>query len=400
MPTVAYIRRSRPRDAVVRCWRTCSTRSFIFEIRVRMIRRSVSSWLSPGPRVPIPPPVRDRCVQRRVRRGSWYSSWASSTWSRPSWVCACWAKMSRISRLRSMTLTFRRPSSAFCWPGDSSSSAMRISKPVSLFACASSSALPLPTYQFGSTWRRFCHSAPTTSAPAVTASAASSFRLSSAVQPASSPVSTATRKAFSTGGARSIGARGLMGAVAYPAPSPAPPFAPVQGALADARRSHSEGRSMTDTDHLPPEYVAALEGTPPPADQDAFAEPSEVEHPEPRTDTEIYEGDIESGAVPAWDDVLDELSTLTDRPGETDDPNVAAEEGEAWIPPVDPPVVADASAPGGAVVAAGFGTTALDEPFDADHHGEALSEDDEVTARVREALLADARTSRLADRVD
>lgn len=157
---------------------------------------------------------------------------------------------------------------------------------------------------------------------------------------------------------------------------------------------------MTDTDHLPPEDVAALEGTPPPADQDAFAEPSEVEHPEPRTDTEIYEGDIESGAVPAWDDVLDELSTLTDRPGETDDPNVAAEEGEAWIPPVDPPVVADASAPGGAVVAAGFGTTALDEPFDADHHGEALSEDDEVTARVREALLADARTSRLADRVD
>ena len=48
---------------------------------------------------------------------------------------------------------------------------------------ASSSALPLPTYQLGSTWRRFCHSAPTTSAPAVVASAASSVRLSSAVQP-------------------------------------------------------------------------------------------------------------------------------------------------------------------------------------------------------------------------
>ena len=156
---------------------------------------------------------------------------------------------------------------------------------------------------------------------------------------------------------------------------------------------------MTDTDHLPPEDVAALEGTPPPQDQDAFAEPSEVEHPEPPTDTEIYEGEIEAGAVPAFDDVLDELSTLADRPGETDDPNVAAEEGEAWVPPMDPPVVADGTAPGGVVVAAGFGTTALDEPFDADHHGEALTEDDEVTARVREALLADARTSRLADRV-
>src|SRR5436189_4887231 len=54
----------------------------------RMIRRSVSSWLSPGPRVPMPPPVRDRCVQRRVSRGSWYSSCASSTWRRPSCVRA------------------------------------------------------------------------------------------------------------------------------------------------------------------------------------------------------------------------------------------------------------------------------------------------------------------------
>src|SRR5262245_27216723 len=112
--------------------------------------------------------------------------------------------MSRISRLRSMTLTFSRLSSAFCWLGDSSSSAMSSVKPVSLFARPSSSALPLPTYQFGSTWRRFCHSAPTTSAPAVVARFASSFSDSSAVQPPSSPTSTATRNAFSTGAARSI----------------------------------------------------------------------------------------------------------------------------------------------------------------------------------------------------
>ena len=89
-----------------------------------MIRRSVSSWLSPGPRVPMPPPVRDRWVHSLVRRGSWYSSWASSTWRRPSWVWACSAKMSRISRLRSMTLTFSSSSRARCWAGDSSSSAI------------------------------------------------------------------------------------------------------------------------------------------------------------------------------------------------------------------------------------------------------------------------------------
>ena len=199
MPTVGHSRRSRPRAAVSRCWRTCSTRSFIFEIRVRMIRRSVSSWLSPGPREPMPPWVRERCVHSRVRRGSWYSSWASSTWSRPSWVWAWSAKMSRISRLRSMTLTLRSSSSARCWAGDSSSSATSRSKPVSRLAATRSSALPLPTYQLGSTWRRFCHSAPTTSAPAVVARLASSASESSALQPSSEPVSTATRNAFSTG---------------------------------------------------------------------------------------------------------------------------------------------------------------------------------------------------------
>ena len=127
--------------------------------------------------------------------------------------------MSRISRLRSITLTLSRLSRLFCCAGLSSSSATRTSKPVSDFACASSSALPLPTYQLGSTWRRFCHSAPTTSAPAVVARAASSVRLSSADQPSSAPVSTATRKAFSTGGARSMVSRGLMAVTGYRWPS-------------------------------------------------------------------------------------------------------------------------------------------------------------------------------------
>ena len=204
METVGHSRRSRPRAAVSRCWRTCSTRSFIFVIRVRMIRRSVSSWLSPGPREPMPPWVRDRWVHSRVSRGSWYSSWASSTWSRPSWVWAWSAKMSRISRLRSMTLTLSSSSSERCWAGDSSSSATSTLNPVSRLAASRSSALPLPTYQFGSTWRRFCHSAPTMSAPAVVASEASSDSESWADQPSSAPVSTATRNAFSTGVSRSM----------------------------------------------------------------------------------------------------------------------------------------------------------------------------------------------------
>jgi osmotically-inducible protein OsmY len=52
------------------------------------------------------------------------------------------------------------------------------------------------------------------------------------------------------------------------------------------------------------------------------------------------------------------------------------------------------------MVAAGFGTTAEDEPFDADHHGELLYASDERTARVEEALRADARTSAFADRIE
>ena len=157
---------------------------------------------------------------------------------------------------------------------------------------------------------------------------------------------------------------------------------------------------MTDTDHLSPEDVAALEGTPARSDQDAFAEPFEIEQREGPTDTEVYEGELEAGGgLEAAAGPFDELTTLEERPGETGDPNVAAEEGEAWVPPVDPPVVADRTSPDGMTVAAGFGTTAIDEPFDADHHSSALPADDEVTARVREALLADARTSRLADRV-
>ena len=39
-------------------------------------------------------------------RGRMYSSWASSTWSFPSALTACWAKMSRMSSVRSTTRDF------------------------------------------------------------------------------------------------------------------------------------------------------------------------------------------------------------------------------------------------------------------------------------------------------
>ena len=55
------VARSRPTSSIL------SVRRWIFS---RMRRRSTSSCCSPGPRVPIPPSWRERCVHARVRRGS------------------------------------------------------------------------------------------------------------------------------------------------------------------------------------------------------------------------------------------------------------------------------------------------------------------------------------------
>jgi hypothetical protein len=122
------------------------------------------------------------------------------------------------------------------------------------------------------------------------------------------------------------------------------------------------------------------------------------------TPTRIYEGELEAGTPdtlePDADPVasLELLEDLELRSGETDDPAEAAEEGLTWIPPVDPPVSGVEN--GDPRIAAGFGTTSLDEPYDEDHHRTALPAEDEVTARVREALLADSATTGYADSLD
>ena len=66
--------------------------------------------------------------------------------------------------------------------------------------------------------------------------------------------------------------------------------------------------------------------------------------------------------------------------------------------PVDPPVV-PSSGLEGIRVAAGFGTSALDEPYDANHHQAVVPGEDEMTDRVREALFADSMTTRYAEQL-
>jgi len=140
-----------------------------------------------------------------------------------------------------------------------------------------------------------------------------------------------------------------------------------------------------------------------PPDVGPIASADEVDTLGEMTGTRLYAGDLEArppdGDQPD-DDPSRNLELLVEgelRDGETDDPMEAAEEGLTWVPPVDPPLRVDADGP---EVAAGFGTTATDEPYDADHHAAALSPHDEIESRVLEALRADAATAGLADRLE
>lgn len=137
-------------------------------------------------------------------------------------------------------------------------------------------------------------------------------------------------------------------------------------------------------------------------DQVAYRRGDEVDRMGQLTNTEIYQGELEAGvnddlpAEPEHENVED-LAATELRAGETGDAQVAAEEGMTWVPPTDPPVVPDPDDPQGAQVAAGFGETAVDEPFDHDHPSQSIAGEDELSARVREALRADASTSRYAE---
>ena len=139
-------------------------------------------------------------------------------------------------------------------------------------------------------------------------------------------------------------------------------------------------------------------------DQAAYLTLDEVDTLGQLTPEQIYEGELEAGV---HDDLpgepveqnLEMLTELELRGDETDDPFIAAEEGFTYIAPIDPPVIPSPTSREGIEVAAGMGHSALDEPFDADHHSGFLPADDEMSARVREALRADASTSRFADEI-
>jgi hypothetical protein len=97
---------------------------------------------------------------------------------------------------------------------------------------------------------------------------------------------------------------------------------------------------------------------------------------------------------------LDLLTELDLRAEETSDVMEAAAEGYTYVPPIDPPVVPGSCGSwANAEIASGLGLSALDEPYDEEHHSSFLAGDDEVSTRVREALRADSSTTAYADRI-
>jgi hypothetical protein len=117
------------------------------------------------------------------------------------------------------------------------------------------------------------------------------------------------------------------------------------------------------------EQLQALEGEEMPADQDAILDVDEIEG-----ERELTLSEQEWG-VPVDPDL---------RSGETDDPLVAIEEGQTYVPPTDPPVI-----------------LAPDDPEGIDSPGrEEIDAESDINARIRDELRADAATTALADRLE
>lgn len=138
-------------------------------------------------------------------------------------------------------------------------------------------------------------------------------------------------------------------------------------------------------------------------DQAAFIDISDTDSLGYETAMELYEGEpgeeLENEGT-TESDSMELLTELELRADETDDVMEAVEEGYTYVPPIDPPIV-----PGrdgnyeNAEVASGLGVSSLDEPYDEDHHSDFLPTDDDMSARVRDALRADSSTSAYADRI-
>ncbi len=147
--------------------------------RTRLL--SISSFISPGPRPPIPPISLDMTLPFPVNRGNRYFSCASSTCTFPSLLWARRAKMSRISWERSITFNSVSSPIAFTWEGFSSWSKMSRVAPLLRALMTSSFNFPSPSRYLGFMCFGLCKTLSRTRTSLERASSASSSRESSSL---------------------------------------------------------------------------------------------------------------------------------------------------------------------------------------------------------------------------
>ena len=154
-PILKILDSSRFSRTVARFFSTALSWRSISWIWLRTLRRLSSSWLSPGPREPIPPAWRLSIIPCPTKRGSRYLSWARCTCSLPSWLLALMAKISKISCIRSMTLTPKLSSRLTFWRGVRRLLTMTVEISSASTSCRISSNLPEPTKVLLSYFSRF-----------------------------------------------------------------------------------------------------------------------------------------------------------------------------------------------------------------------------------------------------
>ncbi len=166
-------------------------------------------------------------------------------------------------------------------------------------------------------------------------------------------------------------------------------------------RSAASDAALNGPDVPVEEKAAELDGDSGRDNQTVFIDEDQIETvgDEERTlDVPVYEGSLEAEGAGFQSEHLESLTDLELREGETDDPRIAAEEGLTYIPPTDPPIVPSDDLQD-AEIASGFGMTSQSDPYDESHHDELLYAEDEFSARIRDALRADAQTADFADRI-
>jgi hypothetical protein len=166
----------------------------------------------------------------------------------------------------------------------------------------------------------------------------------------------------------------------------------------------SSTSTKLDSDEVPfEEKQLQLEGRRSKERQDAPVEQDDIDDTKELTPTAQYEGELEAGRyaddISSVTETLDLLTESNLREGETDDPFEAAEEGLAYIPPIDPPTVPEDRHKQNARTASGTGVSALDEAYNTDQHPHLMEEENEMSSRIREALRADSRTTHYANTV-